>query len=42
MRLKEEEERRAEEAKYADCNYWRDGSTLESQLDLDELMDEMD
>ena len=41
-RLKEEEERRAEEAKYADCNYWREGSSLEAQLDIDRLMDEMD
>jgi hypothetical protein len=42
MRLKEEEEKRAEEAKYADCNYWRAASTLEAQLDIDSLMEDMD
>ena len=41
-RLKEEEERRAEEAKYADCNYWREGSSLEAQLDIERLMEDMD
>jgi hypothetical protein len=38
LRLKEEKERNAREAKFADNNYWAVGE----QYDIDELMDEMD
>lgn len=42
LRLKEEEEKRQEEVKYADNNFWKVGSSLEEQYDIDDLMNDLE
>ena len=42
LRLKEDAEKQAKEAKYMDNNFWKLSSDAEKDIDIDEMMKEMD